>query len=176
MHKPIHLIRFNQKGSIMPSKNSTLTLPSEREIQMSRVFDAPRELVYQAMTDPNLIPQWWGLRSTTTTIDKFEPKPGGAWRFVQKGPDGREDAFRGEFRELVPPERVVQTFEWEGMPGHIIVDSMTLEDLGGKQTRVTTTSLFDSVEDRDGMLSSGMEEGAVESWDQLAELLAKLTA
>lgn len=158
----------------MPS-NSTLTLPSEREIQMTRVFDAPRELVFQALTDPALIPQWWGLRSTTTTVDKFELKPGGAWRFVQVGPDGREDAFRGEFREIVPPERVVQTFEWEGMPGHIVVDTNTLEDLGDK-TRITTTSLFASQEDRDGMMASGMEEGANESWDQLAELVARLAA
>src|SRR5690606_24831933 len=127
------------------------------------VFDAPRELVFKAFTDPNLIPQWWGLRSTTTVIDKFEPKQGGAWRFVQTGPDGREDAFRGEIRELVPPEKVVQTFEWEGMPGHIVIDTTTLEDLGGKQTRVTTTSRFASVEDRDGMMSSGMEQGANES-------------
>lgn len=157
------------------TRTSTLTLPSEREIQMTRVFDAPRELVFQALTDPQLIAQWWGQRSTKTVVDKFDPKPGGAWRFVQVGPDGSENAFRGEFREITPPERVVQTFEWEGMPGHIVVDTMTLEDLGDK-TRLTTTSLFESIEDRDGMLSSGMEAGANESWDLLAELLAKQAA
>ncbi len=159
----------------MSTKTSTLTLPSDREIVMSRVFDAPRELVFKALTDPALIGRWWGLRSTTTVVDKFDPRPGGAWRMVQKGPDGREDAFRGEFREIVPPERVVQTFEWEGMPGHIVLDTMTLEDLGGK-TRLTTTSLFDTKEERDGMMASGMEQGANESWDLLAELLATLVA
>jgi uncharacterized protein YndB with AHSA1/START domain len=154
----------------MSNAKSTLTLPSDREIRMSRVFNAPRDIVFKALTDPKLIAQWWGLRSTTTIIDKFDLRVGGAWRFVERSPDGSEDAFRGEFREIVPPERVVQTFEYEGMPGHIVVESMTLEELGGK-TRVTTISLFDSREDRDGMLSSGMEVGANESWDRLEELL-----
>jgi uncharacterized protein YndB with AHSA1/START domain len=153
---------------------SELTLPSEREIRMTRVFDAPRELVYKALTDPKLLPQWWGLRSTTTTIDNYDLRVGGTWRFVQTGPDGREDGFRGEFRELLPLERVVQTFEWEGMPGHIVVEEMVLEDVGDGKTRLTNTSHFASQEDRDGMMASGMEEGANESWDQLAELLQSL--
>jgi uncharacterized protein YndB with AHSA1/START domain len=151
------------------SKTSTLTLPSDREIVMSRVFDAPRELVFKAHTDATLIPQWWG---PTTTVDKLDLRPGGAWRFVQRGQDGSENGFRGEFREIVPPERFVWTFEWEGMPGHILVETLTFEDLGGK-TRLTTHSLFDSVEERDGMLKSGMETGANESWNRLAALLEK---
>jgi len=95
-------------------------------------------------------------------------RPGGAYRFVHRGPDGEEHGFRGEFREIVPPERIVWTFEYEGMPGHVSVDTLTLEDLGGK-TKLTAHSLFDSVDDRDGMLQSGMEEGATETWDRLAE-------
>jgi uncharacterized protein YndB with AHSA1/START domain len=158
------------------SSKSTLTLPSDREILMSRVFDAPRELVYKAMTDPKMIPQWWGLRTSNTVIDKYDFRVGGEWRFVQREADGSEYAFRGEIREIKPLERVVQTFEWEGMPGHIIVDAMTLEDLGNGKTRVSTLSTFDSKEDRDGMMASGMESGANESWDQLAELLAKQQA
>jgi uncharacterized protein YndB with AHSA1/START domain len=156
------------------SKNtSTLTTPSEREIVMSRIFDAPRELVFKAHTDPKLIPLWWGQRSATTIVDKMDVRPGGEWRFVQREADGTEYGFKGIFREIVPPERIVQTFEFEGMPGHIVTDTITLEEVDGK-TRVTTTSLFDTVEDRDGMLNSGMESGANESWDRLAELLATL--
>lgn len=155
------------------SSNSTLTMPSDREIVMTRVFDAPRELVFKAYTDPNLIPQWWGLRTNTTTVDKMDVKPGGAWRFVQRDADGNEDGFRGEYQEIVPPERLVNTFEWEGMPGHIIVDSAIFEALPDGKTKLTITSRFASVEDRDGMLQSGMESGANETWDRLAELLAK---
>jgi uncharacterized protein YndB with AHSA1/START domain len=160
------------KGTQKAETKINLTLPSDREIRMSRIFDAPRDLVFKALTDPNLLAQWWGPNNTTTIIDTLEFRVGGAWRFVQRDPTGEENAFRGEFREIVPPERVVQTFEWEGLPGHILVETMTLEDLDGK-TRITTTSLFDSKEDRDGMLSSGMEVGANESWDRLAKLLAE---
>lgn len=154
---------------------SKLTLPSEREIRMTRLFDAPRELVFRTLTDPALLAQWWGLESATTIIDQLDLRVGGKWRFVQRNPDGGEDAFRGEFREITPPSRMVQTFEWEGLPGHIVVETMTLEDWGGK-TLFTTTSLFDSVEDRDSMLASGMESGANESWDRLARLLASQQA
>jgi uncharacterized protein YndB with AHSA1/START domain len=151
---------------------SSVTLPSDREIVMSRVFNAPRELVFKALTDPHLIPQWWGQRNSTTFVDKMDVRPGGIWRFVERAADGNEYAFNGVYREIVPPERVVQTFGFEGMPGHIVVETMTLEAINGK-TRVTTTSQFDSVEDRDAMLQSGMEAGANESWDRLEELLAK---
>lgn len=155
-------------------KGFTISTPSDREIRMERMLDAPRELVFKALTDPELIPRWWGRRKDTTTVDKMEVRPGGAWRFITTAEDGDNHAFRGEIREIVPPERVVQTFEWEGLPGHVSVDTMTLEDEGGK-TKVTIVSTFDSTEDRDGMLQSGMETGANESWDRLDELLATLT-
>jgi uncharacterized protein YndB with AHSA1/START domain len=158
----------------MPRTSShTLTLPSDLEIQMTRVFDAPRELVFKAITDPAAIPQWWGPRYLTTVVDRMDVRVGGAWRYVQTAPDGTVHAFNGVYKEIVPPERIAYTFEYEPMPGHICVDTATLEDLGGK-TRVTVTTRFDSVEDRDGMLNSGMEGGASESWDRLAELLEKL--
>ena len=152
---------------------STLTLPSDREIVMERVFNAPRELVFKAHTDPNLIAKWWGPRKYTTTVDKLELWVGGVWRFVQHDADGNEYAFNGVYREIVPPERLSYTFEFEGMPGHVLVETLTFEDQGGK-TRLTVTGLYPSVEDRDGMLQSGMEEGANESYDQLDELLATL--
>jgi uncharacterized protein YndB with AHSA1/START domain len=100
-------------------------------------------------------------------------RPGGKWRIVHQGADGQTHGFRGEFREIVRPERIVWTFEYEGMPGHVSVDTLTLEEQGGKTT-LTATSVFDNVEDRDGMLQSGMEEGAAETWDRLAEYLEAL--
>ena len=155
-----------------PSSNN-LTLPSDLEIAMTRVFNAPRELVWKALTDPEAIPQWWGPRYLTTVVDKMDVRVGGAWRYVQHDPDGNEHAFNGVYKEIVPPERLVYTFEFEPMPGHIVVDHVTLDEVEGK-TRVTVTSRFDSVEDRDGTLNSGMEGGATESWDRLAELLAEM--
>ncbi len=149
-----------------------LTTPSDREVVTERVFDAPRDRVYAAFTDPELIPQWWGLRSTTTVVDKLDARPGGAWRFVERNSDGSENGFRGTFREVTPPESLVYTFEWEGMPGHVVVDTVRFEDLDGR-TKVTNTSLFHTTEERDGMLESGMEKGLNESYEQLDELLAK---
>lgn len=154
-------------------KESTLTLPSPTTIQMSRVFDAPHELVWKALTDPQLIPHWWGQRANKTIVDTMDVRVGGAWRYREIAPDGTEHAFRGEYRELRRPERIVYTFEYEPMAGHIVTDGVTLEDLGDR-TRIVVTSTFASTEDRDGMLQSGMESGANESWDRLAELLATL--
>jgi uncharacterized protein YndB with AHSA1/START domain len=149
-----------------------ITTPSDLEIQMTRTFNAPRELVFRAMTQADLIERWWGPRRYTTHVDKLDLRPGGGWRFLNRGDEG-EFAFRGEFREIVPPEKIVWTFEWEGMLGHISVETLVLEERDG-QTTVTATSLYDSKEDRDGMLNSGMEEGAVESYERLEELLATL--
>jgi uncharacterized protein YndB with AHSA1/START domain len=163
-------------GDIITSgkKNAAIFVyPSDREIVMTRIFDAPRDLVFKAQTDPNLIPQWWGPRSLTTTVDKMDVRPGGVWRFVQRGADGNEYAFNGVYREIVPPQRIVDTFEFEGMPGHVMLETGTLEEQGGK-TKLTVTALFQTAEDRDGSLKSGMLEGWSETLDRLAELLEKV--
>lgn len=144
----------------------------DREIVTERIFDAPRERVFQAFVDPELIPQWWGRREDTTTVDKLDVREGGDWRFVTDGPDGTT-AFRGTYRVIDPPEKVEWTFEWEGMPGHVVVETATFDDLGGGRTKVSTRSRFDTTEERDGMLASGMEIGMGESYEQLDELLAK---
>jgi uncharacterized protein YndB with AHSA1/START domain len=149
------------------------TLPSDLEIVLTREFDAPRELVFKAFTDPELIPKWWGLRNSTTIVDTMDVRPGGAWRYISRGQNGEEYAFRGEYLEVVPPERIVQTFEFEPMPGHIVTDSATFEERDGK-TILTSTSTFDTKEERDGMIETGMEGGAAESYDRLEELLATL--
>jgi uncharacterized protein YndB with AHSA1/START domain len=153
---------------------SSLTMPSDREVSMTRVFNAPRELVFAAYTDPRHVPNWWGLRRSTTIVDKMDVRPGGLWRYIQREPDGAEYGFNGEYREVVPPERLVYTFEFEGLPGHVVVDTVTFEEEENGKTRVTALSLFANVEDRDGMVASGMEFGANESWDRLEELLATL--
>lgn len=156
----------------MTSQNQTkLTKPTDRKYAMTRVFNAPRELVFKAYTDPDIIPHWWGQRGSTTTVDTMDVTPGGQWRYVQREADGTKYAFRGEYREITAPERLVNTFEFEPMPDHVVVDTATFEDLDGT-TKLTVPSLFDSMEDRDGMLDSGMEAGANESWDLLAEWLA----
>ncbi len=151
---------------------ATITTPTEREIQVEREFDAPRDRVFTAYTDPELIPEWWGPRDTTTIVDRMDVRSGGSWRFVIHHPHGRENAFRGTYREVTPPERIVQTFEWEGMPGHVAVETATFEDLGDR-TKVTTVSRFHTAEERDGALSSGMERGTNETYARLDELLAR---
>lgn len=142
---------------------------------LSRVFDAPRKLVYEAYTNPIHVSHWWGLPTLKATVDKMEVRPGVARRFVQRGPDGKEHAFRGEHCEIVSPERIVSTFEYEAMPERVIVNTATFEEHEGR-TKVTVTSVYQSVEERDGMIRSGMERGANESWDMLEELLPKMSA
>lgn len=158
----------------MPNTN-LIAEPGKQEIVMTREFDAPRELVFRAHTDPNLIAQWWGPRRFTTTVDRMDAQMGGIWRFVQRDADGNEYAFHGVYHEVASPERLVQTFEFEGMPGHVLLETMTLEEVEGR-TKLTARSVFQTVEDRDGMLQSDMEEGAAESWDRLAELLGELSS
>ena len=151
--------------------SARVTTPADREIRIERIFDAPRERVWRAMTDPRLIAQWWG-RGNRTVVERLEVRRGGRWRFVEHAPSGPE-GFEGRFREVTPPERIVQTFEWDGMPGHVMVNAMTLQDLGDGRTKVVTISLFHTREERDGMLKSGMEQGLNQSYAVLDRLLAK---
>jgi uncharacterized protein YndB with AHSA1/START domain len=151
---------------------ASLTTPSDREIRTERIFIAPRERVWKAMTDPQLVAQWWG-RGNKVVVERMELERGGHWRFVEHGPEG-VNGFEGRYREITPPSRVVQTFEWDGMPGHVIVETLTLEDLGDGRTKLVNVSLFHTGEERDGMLSSGMEQGMNESYNALDALLAKL--
>ncbi len=148
--------------------------PGSHEIIMERIFNAPRELVFKVMTDPKHIPQWWGPRIYTTIVDTMEVKAGGIWRYIQKGKDGSEFAFHGVYHSIVAPERIIDTFEFEGMPGHVLMETMTLEAQADGKTKVTVSSVFQSVADRDGMLASGMADGSNESYDRLDEILATL--
>ncbi len=152
------------------ARTRVIAEPGTFDIVATHTFDAPREVVFYVMTDASYVPRWWGPRRLTTTIDKREFRPGGSWRNVQHDADGNEYAFHGKFRDIVPPERVVQTMEYEKMPGHVLVESTTFDDRGGK-TLVTTRSTFQTVEDRDGMYASGAEEGMTESMARVDELL-----
>jgi uncharacterized protein YndB with AHSA1/START domain len=158
------------------ARRAIVTTPGDRDIHIERVFDAPRDRVFATYTDPGLIPEWWGPRRTTTIVDVMDVRTGGSWRFVTRGDDGSETAFRGAYREVTPPERIVQTFEWEGMPGHVSVETATFEQLDDGRTRVVTTSVFDTTEERDGMVGSGMEGGLQETYERLDELLERLAA
>jgi uncharacterized protein YndB with AHSA1/START domain len=152
------------------SNGFTVTTPSDRKIVMTRVFDAPRDLVFEAHTSCEHMSHWWGPRRYEIGTCEMDFRPGGAWRIVHRGAEGQEFGFRGEFREIVRPERITWTFEYEGMPGHVSVQTVTLDELDGKTT-LTATAVFDTVEERDGMLQSGMEGGAQETYDRLAEYL-----
>jgi uncharacterized protein YndB with AHSA1/START domain len=157
-------------------KTNILAEPGKQEIVITREFDAPRELVFKAFTDPTLIPQWWGPRSLSTQVDTMDVRPGGQWRFLNRDAEGNEYAFHGVYHEVRAPERIIDTFEFEGLPetGHVTLETMELEALPGGRTKLIAQSVFQSVADRDGMLRSGMEEGVNETYDRLAELLKKL--
>jgi uncharacterized protein YndB with AHSA1/START domain len=146
--------------------------PNEPYVIATRVFDAPRERVFDACIDPETISRWWGPSYLTTTVEEMVPEKGGRWRFIQADPDGNEYPFNGVYHEVTKPERVIQTFEFEGLdePGHVLLEHHTFEDLDGR-TRLTTRAAYLSIEDRDGMVESGMESGLRETWNRLAELV-----
>jgi len=150
---------------------STITSPADREIHIERVFDAPRDRVWRAFTERDQIAQWWG-RGNKLVVERMEVERGGHWRFVEHSADGVH-GFEGRYREVTPPETLVYTFEWDGMPGHVAVDTTIFEDLGDGRTKVVSTSIFHTTEERDGMLYSGMEQGLNQSYAALDELLAK---
>ena len=161
----------------MSSKNKTQITaePGKQEVIITREFDAPRELVFKAHTDPKLYSQWLGPRGYEMILETFEPHSGGRYRYIHKDEKGNEFGFHGVFHEI-SEELMIQTFEFEGLPepGHVTLDTMRLESLPGGRTRVTIQSLFQSVSDRDGMVQSGMERGVNEGYERLDEILANM--
>lgn len=157
------------------SKTQITAEPGMPLITITREFDAPRDLVFRAYTDPALLVQWLGPRDLTLTVDRYEVRDGGRWRYIHADADGNAYGFHGVFHGDPSPEVIVQTFEFEGAPGHVKLDTTTLERRGGK-TLVRTVSAFPSVDDRDAMITSGMERGTRDSDERLAELLATLQA
>jgi uncharacterized protein YndB with AHSA1/START domain len=157
----------------MPSKNKvTVTAePGKQEVFITREFDAPRELVYKAHIDPKLYVQWLGPHGYEMILEEFEPVSGGKYRYIHKDKDGNEYGFHGSFHEM-SIDNMVQTFEFEGYPGHVSLDCMTLEVMPGGRTKATIHSIFQSVSDRDGMIQSGMETGVREGYERLDDILA----
>jgi uncharacterized protein YndB with AHSA1/START domain len=153
------------------SVQATVTTPTERSIHIERIFNAPRDRVWRAFTEPDLIAQWWG-RGNKVVVERMEVERGGHWRYVEHGPEG-EHGFEGRYREVTPQDRIVLTFEWDGMPGHVAVETITFEALGDR-TRIVNTTLFHTSGERDGMLSSGMETGMNASFAALDRLLEKM--
>ncbi|GAC1534840.1 MAG: SRPBCC family protein [Herpetosiphon sp.] len=156
------------------AKTTFIAEPGKQELVLTREFEAPRELVFQAFTDRELIPQWWGPKRLTTTVDEMDVRAGGRWRFIHQDGDNMY-AFHGVYHDVVAPERIVYTFEFEGMPGHVLLETVTFSEHDGKTT-LTDQSVFQSVADRDGMVSSGMEEGASESMARFGQLVHELKA
>jgi len=158
------------------SKNPTKIIgePGKQELFVFREFDAPRELVFKAFTDPKILIQWLGPKNLTMKIEKYDVKNGGSWRYVYADSDGNQFGFHGVFHDITEPERAIQTFEFEFNPvkGRPSLDSATFETLPGNRTRLTIQSVYFSVMDRDGMLQN-MEKGVTEGYERLDELLAK---
>ena len=163
------VIHMAMKSSQTIGMPAIITTPNNTEIRVERSFDAPRDLVFRAYTDPNLLLHWMGPRKYRMTIEQMDVRPGGRWHFTNIDTDGTRYGFHGEFREVVRPERIVQTWNFEGMPGESLQTALFQEHNG--RTTVTSIVKFERKEHRDGMLASDMESGMNEGYDRLDELL-----
>lgn len=158
---------MNETKFTVDQENLTITI--------ERVFDVHPELLWKAMTDPDLIPRWWGPERYPTRVDSMDVRIGGSWRFMSSDGNGSESAFSGKYLEIDAPARMVQTWNFEPIgPGHETVETAVLAALEGGKTRMTTTTQYQSIDDLDGILSTDMESGARETWDRLAVLVASL--
>jgi uncharacterized protein YndB with AHSA1/START domain len=154
----------------MANKTDIQAAPGGREVVITRTIDAPLDKVWQAYTDPELVIKWLGPRRLEGKIDDWKLEPGGRWGFTHSD-DQDEYKFHGFFHSITPKKRIVRTFEFGGWPDHVSLETLNLEDMDGK-TKITTVSVFETVEDRDGMIQSGMEGGVNEGFERLDELLA----
>lgn len=151
---------------------TNFTVDKEKlEVRTERVLDAPMERVWQAFTDPAQIPKWWGPGYLKTVVDKMDFRVGGEWRFVQTEPDGKEHGFHGVYKEIEPRKKISDTFEYEPIPGHVLLETATFEALPDGKTKFTTTAHYDNLDDLEGMVGMGMESGQRESMDRLAALV-----
>ena len=153
------------------SETEIIIEPGKQDIVFKKVFDAPRDIVFRALTDPSLVPSYWGPRKYEVIVDEMEPRAGGRWRFLSRGEEG-EFGFHGVYHE-VTPDRIVQTTEFEGAPGQVALETAMLEERDGK-TYYTGVSLAPSVEARDAVVAHGMESGARELYERLEELVEEM--
>ncbi len=149
---------------------TTITTPTEREIHVVRIVNAPRERVWRAYADPALIAQWWG-RGNRLDIERMEFTRGGRWRYVEHAAHG-VFGFEGRYREVTPHERFIRSFEWDGMPGHVAIEIVSFLDLGDGRTQIEITMQMHTPEERDGFLQSGMQQGMDASFAALDATLA----
>lgn len=158
----------------MANKTEIIAEPGKQELFITREFDAPRELVFRAYTDPEVIVQWLGPKDLKMTLEKWEPHDGGSWRYTHER-GGHKYEFLGVNHEVLAPERIIGTFEFTGLPerGHVILGTTRFEQLPDGRSRIVHQSVFQSVEDRDGMIAAGMERGVVDGYEKLDEWLAK---
>jgi uncharacterized protein YndB with AHSA1/START domain len=154
---------------------TTLTLPSDREILMTKKFEAPREVVWEAITDPDLIPKWWGFARDATEVKKMDVRPGGQWQFITHTSGGEVVDFHGTYREVVAPEKLVYSFLFGDMPEGDGFVEITLVERDGV-TELRDRGVFNSKEERDAVIATGMESGARETYERLSELVASLAA
>ena len=158
------------------STDTTTIYSEDGDLTYERVFDAPRELVWRANTDADLIPRWWGPRGHTTRVVELDLRPGGKWRWVSTDESGNEFAFYGEYLEVVPPERITWTFMFdvEGVGPQGGPETLILEELEDGRTLMRAVGHMGSAEAIDAALATGMTQGAIETWDRLDELLPEL--
>jgi uncharacterized protein YndB with AHSA1/START domain len=159
------------------NKTKITATPGAPEILIIREFDAPRDKVFRAFTDPAIYSKWLGPKDITMRIETFEPKNGGTWRYVSRDKNGVEFSFHGVYHEITPPERIIDTFEFDGLPekGHVVLETSKFETLPGDRTKLTAQAIYQSVDDRDGMIEANMEKGINDSYNRLEELLSKET-
>jgi uncharacterized protein YndB with AHSA1/START domain len=158
----------------MANKTEITAEPGKQELFITREFDAPRELVFKAYTDPEIIVQWLGPRDLKMTVEKWEPHNGGSWRYTHQMGE-HKFGFFGVNHEVLAPERIIGTFEFDGLPerGHVILGTTKFEELPNGRSRIVHQSLFQSIVDRDGMIAAGMERGVNEGYEKLDEWLSK---
>lgn len=154
-------------------RKATIEIVSDTEIRITRVFEAPRDLVYEAITQPEHVRHWYGCEAMKMVVCEIDFRVGGAWRYVLRMPDGSEHGFHGVYREIEPPARIVSTENYEAIgPGHEMLAHVTLTEKNGKTT-FENRLVYQSKADRDGHLGSGMEVGMNESMDRLEQLVTK---
>ena len=159
--------------TVASSGTAKVTLPTDEQILITREFAAPREFLFRAFTEPDLLVRWLGPRSLTMTIDRHEVRDGGTWRYLHREEDGTEHGFHGVFHGMPTPDNMVRTFEYEGAPGHVSLESVTFEERDGR-TLMRQNAVYQSVADRDAMVESGMEAGLNDGFERLDELLAEM--